>query len=185
MAFLQGPSRGKGRNAEHFQPVQFLPIRNIWECSFIEPLLASSIAHLEYKDSKPKKKDSVGVSSPFRGANRGKCWTLVITRDLKIAHHLSIWRKATEGYENAGKNNGFGDRLFVMCERSISTDCKTAILVRRALIVSEPWKLVLGCSHGTEEANALSQNNQAHKLEMKGRDGQQLSGRQTLDKRPI
>lgn len=172
-----GRSQSKGRDAEHFQSTQVLSIRKTGRCSLIEPLPAHSMGHLEHKDSRPKKRDSVGVPSPSRGVNKGKCWTAVITHDSKIAHHRPTGRKAPEGCENAGKNNGFRDGPFVVCERSIPTDCKTVSLVQRVLIVSEPWKLVLGCSHGREEAIALSQNKQALKLEMWGRDGQQLSRR--------
>lgn len=131
------------------------PIRQIWRRSFIEPIPANNIVHLEHRASEPKKRDSVGVPSPFRGVNKGKCWTTVIIHGLKIAHHLPIWRKALAGYENVGKNNGFRERLFVICERDNPADCKTASLVQWVLIVSEPWKLVLGRSHGIEEPKSF------------------------------
>lgn len=169
--------KAKGEVQSISSPWRFLSIRKTGRCSLIEPLPAHSMDHLEHKGSRPEKRDSVGVPSPSRGVNKGKHWTTVITHDSKIAHHLPAWREAPGACENAGKNNGFRDGPFVVCERSVPTDCNTASPVQRVLIVSEPWKLVLGCSHGREEATALSQNKQALKLEMWGRDGQQLSRR--------
>lgn len=143
------------------------PMRQIWRCSFTGPFLSNSIAHLEHKGSKPKKRDSVGVPSPFRGANKEKCWTTVITHDLKIAHHLPIWGKALEGYENAGKNNGLGDRLFVMCERSNPADCKTTSLVQWVLYCKWTLKTGPGVFPWHRGGKELSQNNQAQRLEGK------------------
>lgn len=97
-----------------FPSMWFLFIRKTGRCSASEPLPAHSMDHLEHKGSRPKKRDSVGVPSPSRGVNKGKCWTTVITHDSKIAHHLPTWRKAPEACENAGKNNGFRDGPFVV-----------------------------------------------------------------------
>lgn len=125
--------------------------------------------------------------SPFRGANKEKCWITMIARDLKIAYHLPIWMKPPGGLRNGRKKNGLRDRILMAPERGISADCKGACLIKQSSF--SKWTLktcpgVFPC-HGERKQKSIHRIIRPIKYEMKGRHRQQLPQRILQDRQPI